>query len=458
VLVIDLFYLGAIARARTIADEEIRRVDAAGRVEGAGLLFAQAGFVAWFSGDSPAAIRLARRALELTDDPSQALVGIRARTVETLARHHMDRERARAIAEHRANAELAHAAGLTAPESSSLSAMAVTSTRLEDQEAVERAATEAGSVYALVSRVAQAFLHTFEGRPDTAQRLLIRGGAALRHGAPLFAPAVDAVGAHLCLHRGDLDGARQLLNAPSAETESASAPQWRARHCGARGWLAWEDDQWEDAVAELIRSMDAALASSYGGLETGPLMLPLHVDALIRLGRRADAQRVVDLCGRTYREPDRFFLAALAAARFRIEPADAAASHAEQLARTAPWPWLDALVGCWCGELLGDADKAIAARDRFHAIGAERGVARAKGVLRALGIRAPRDQRRDGELSPRELEVAQLVAQGLSNSAIATRLFLSRSTISSHISHILTKLGVSSRSQIATWVARHATN
>ena len=43
VLVIDLFYLGAIARARTIAGEEIRRVEAAGRVEGAGLLFAQAG-------------------------------------------------------------------------------------------------------------------------------------------------------------------------------------------------------------------------------------------------------------------------------------------------------------------------------------------------------------------------------------------------------------------------------
>ncbi len=458
VLVIDLFYLGAIARARTIADEEIRRVDAAGRVEGAGLLFAHAGFVAWFSGDSPAALRLARRALELTDDASQALVGIRARTVETLARHHMDRQRARAIAEHRANAELAHAAGLTAPESSALSAMAVTSTRLDDQEAVERAATEAGSVYALVSRVAQAFLHTFEGRPDTAQRLLTRGGAALRHAAPLFAPAVDTVGAHLCLHRGDLDGARQLLNTPSADTEAASAPQWRARFCGARGWLAWEDSQWEDAVTELTRSMDAALASSYGGLETGPLMLPLQVDALIRLDRRDDAEHVVDLCGRTYHEPDRFFLAALAAARFRIEPTDTTGRDAEQRARTAPWPWLDALVGCWCAELLGDAAKAIAAHDMFHAIGATRGVERAQGVLRALGIRTPRDQRREGELSPRELEVAQLVAQGLSNPAIATRLFLSRSTVSSHISHILTKLGMSSRSQIATWVAHHAPN
>jgi DNA-binding CsgD family transcriptional regulator len=458
VLVFDLVDVGAIARARTIVHEEICRVEAAGFVDGAGLLFAAAGMIAWFSGDSPAAIGLSRRALELAEDPSQALIEVWARMVETFGRYHMDRQRARAVAEHRANAEFAHAAGLTAPEAAALYAMAITSTRLEDQEAVERVGTEAGSVYALVSRVAQAFLHTLEGRPDTAQRLLTRGGAALRHGAPLFAPAVDAVGAHLCLHRGDLDGARRLLDAPSADTEAASSPQWRAGRCGARGWLAWEDSQWEDAVTDLTRSMEATLASCYSGLETGPLMLPLHVDALIRLGRRDHAEHVVDLCGRTYNEPDRFFLAALAGARFRTELTDTATRNADQLARAAPWPWLEALVGCWRAELLGDADRAIAARDTFQAIGAARGVERAHGVLRALGIRAPRDQRRNGELSPRELEVAQLVAEGLSNSAIATRLFLSRSTVTSHISHILTKLGMSSRSQIATWVARQATN
>jgi DNA-binding CsgD family transcriptional regulator len=458
VLVFDVFCLGAIGQARTIADDEIRRVEAAGQVEGAGLLFAAAGVIAWFGGDAPAALRLARRALELTDDPSRALVETWARMVETHAGYHMDRQRARAVAEHRANAEFAHAAGPTAPEPAALYAMAITSTRLDDQEAVERAGTEAGSVYALVSRVAQAFLHTFEGRPDTAQRLFTRGGAAVRHGVPVYGPLVDAVGAHLCLHRGDLDGARQLLDAPSADTESASAPPWRAGLCGARGWLAWEDSQWEDAVTELTRSMEAALASSYLHLETGPLMLPLHMDALIRLGRRGDAEDVVDVCGRTYPEPDRFFLAAHAAARFRTEPTDIAARDAEELARAAPWPWLDALVGCWCAELLGDADRAVAARDTFQAVGAARGVERAQGVLRALGVRAPRAQRRDGELSPRELEVAQLVAEGLSNSAIASRLFLSRSTVTSHISHILTKLGMTSRTQIAAWVTRHAGN
>jgi DNA-binding CsgD family transcriptional regulator len=458
VLVIDHFYLGAIERARTIADEEIRRIEATGHVDGAGLLFAQAGHIAWFSGDCSAAIRLARRALELTDDPSRALVEVWARRVETLARHHLDRQRARAVSEHRAIAELAHAAGLPAQEASALSAMALTSMRLDDQDTVERAGTEAGSGHASFSRVMQALLHTLEGRPDAAQPLLTRGGTAMRHGAPLFSPAVDTVGAFLCLHRGDLHGARQLLDAPAADTEAASAPQWRAGLCGARGWLVWEDDQWEDAVRELTSSMDAALASSYNGLETGPLMLPLHVDALCRLDRRADAEHVVDRCERTYPEPDRFFVAALAAARLRIEPTNDTSRETEELARTAPWPWLDALAGCWRAEFLGDAEAAFAARDTFHAIGAARCVERAHGVLRSLGRRAPRDGHRDGELSSRELEVAQLVAEGLSNSAIATRLFLSRSTVASHVSHILTKLGVSSRSQIATWVARHAPN
>jgi DNA-binding CsgD family transcriptional regulator len=456
VVALDLLNLGAIDRARSIAEEEIRRVEATGDVEGAGLLFAHAGLVAWASGDSPGALRLAQRALELTDESSDRLAEVRARMVETFARHRLDRQRARAVAEHRANAEFAHAVGLTSPESSALYALAATSSRHEDYDAAERAGVQAGSFYALLARVMHAFVQTLEGRSDTAERLLTRGGAALRHGAPLYDVAVDIIGAHLCLHRGDLDGARRMLHAPSAETESALGPPLRAGLGGARGWLAWEDSHSEQVATELTRSMEAALVSAYIGLETGPLMLPLHVDALIRLDRRDDAEHVVELCERTYREPDRFFLAALGAARFRIEPTDTAGRDAEQLARTAPWPWLGALVGCWRAEQLRDADSAIAARETFQAIGAARGIERAQAVLRALGIRTPRDQRLHGELSPRELEVAQLVAQGLTNSAIATRLFVNRSTVASHISHILTKLGVSSRSQIAAWVTQHA--
>src|SRR3954454_9017090 len=65
---------------------------------------------------------------------------------------------------------------------------------------------------------------------------------------------------------------------------------------------------------------------------------------------------------------------------------------------------------------------------------------------------AVRDQ---GELSDRELEVAKLVASGLSNPAIAADLFVSVATVKTHVSHVLRKLGLDSRVQLASWVAAH---
>jgi predicted ATPase/DNA-binding CsgD family transcriptional regulator len=56
-------------------------------------------------------------------------------------------------------------------------------------------------------------------------------------------------------------------------------------------------------------------------------------------------------------------------------------------------------------------------------------------------------------LGKRELEVAQLVAEGLSNKQIAARLFISDRTAATHVGNILNKLGFNSRAQVATWVA-----
>jgi DNA-binding CsgD family transcriptional regulator/sugar lactone lactonase YvrE len=58
------------------------------------------------------------------------------------------------------------------------------------------------------------------------------------------------------------------------------------------------------------------------------------------------------------------------------------------------------------------------------------------------------------KLSRRELEVAQLVAEGLTNREIATRLFVSERTVDGHLEHIREKLGVNSRAQVAAWVVR----
>ncbi|MFQ6396600.1 protein kinase domain-containing protein [Nocardia sp. KC 131] len=60
------------------------------------------------------------------------------------------------------------------------------------------------------------------------------------------------------------------------------------------------------------------------------------------------------------------------------------------------------------------------------------------------------------ELTRREREVADLVADGLTNKAIATRLHVSQRTAEGHVEHILTKLGFTSRAQIAAWVAERS--
>jgi DNA-binding NarL/FixJ family response regulator len=57
-------------------------------------------------------------------------------------------------------------------------------------------------------------------------------------------------------------------------------------------------------------------------------------------------------------------------------------------------------------------------------------------------------------LTEREREVAILLAQGMSNREIAETLVISESTAEVHVKHILSKLGLRSRSQVAAWAAR----
>lgn len=82
------------------------------------------------------------------------------------------------------------------------------------------------------------------------------------------------------------------------------------------------------------------------------------------------------------------------------------------------------------------------------------------GIAYALGDRltsAPPSSEHDTVLTTRELEIAGLIAEGLSNRQIATRLTLSARTVETHAQHILTKLGYRSRAQIASWVVQKHT-
>ncbi len=60
-----------------------------------------------------------------------------------------------------------------------------------------------------------------------------------------------------------------------------------------------------------------------------------------------------------------------------------------------------------------------------------------------------------GGLTRRETEIAALLAEGLSNKEIAARLVISQRTAETHVDHILSKLGMTSRAQVAGWVAEH---
>jgi DNA-binding CsgD family transcriptional regulator len=59
------------------------------------------------------------------------------------------------------------------------------------------------------------------------------------------------------------------------------------------------------------------------------------------------------------------------------------------------------------------------------------------------------------QLTGRELEVAGLIAEGLTNQAIARRLSVAPRTAESHVENIRRKLQVRSRAQIAAWVTEH---
>jgi DNA-binding CsgD family transcriptional regulator len=98
----------------------------------------------------------------------------------------------------------------------------------------------------------------------------------------------------------------------------------------------------------------------------------------------------------------------------------------------------------------GDPDVMHQAVDIFDGMGARAAAARVRGDLRRLGQRVPparngRATRDSAGLTPRESQVAELVARGMTDAEIAAHLVIARRTAEHHVSAILAKLGVDSR-------------
>lgn len=110
--------------------------------------------------------------------------------------------------------------------------------------------------------------------------------------------------------------------------------------------------------------------------------------------------------------------------------------------------------------VVDDSDRvtslARTALETFESLGAAQWTQQAREVLRGLGVVPSRGRSRattGTPLSARELEVARLVATGLSNAQVATRLFVSPRTVTTHLDRIYARLGVRSRVALTRYLA-----
>ncbi|HVL80372.1 MAG TPA: AAA family ATPase [Actinomycetota bacterium] len=346
--------------------------------------------------------------------------------------------------------------------------------RFEEAEQVLRAgqrdAMGRGSVWQLpLYHVGLGMLRFFDGRWDDAvaeveAALDVADEFGVRIGL-LYGHVLPAM---VAFHRDDLAAAEGAVRR-GEDLVSSGGPQ-----AGA-GWLAWArallleaSGRTEDAVALLagVLELDRALGLLTEYWSLGPDLVRMAVavgatgpaqDAVAgieevaeRLGTSTDQAAALRCRGVLEDDPD-MLLASIET--YRTTP-----RHPERA-----FACEDAAVVLASA---GRSDEAVTvakeALDVFEELGATRPLNRMLARLRERGVRlgatGRRGRPRSGweALTPTELEVVRLVAEGMSNPEIAGRLFVSRHTVASHLKHVFQKLGVRSRAELAAAAVAHS--
>ncbi|HET7388057.1 MAG TPA: AAA family ATPase [Nocardioidaceae bacterium] len=290
-------------------------------------------------------------------------------------------------------------------------------------------------------------------------------GFADRHHQPRGTISACAGHAMMLVHRGRLTEARSLL-------ERGRALVGTAMHADrnifspvalAGTWLGLAEGDPEAACRA-----GASLADMAGGWI--PLLTAaVYAEACIAAGDDAGMEGVIDrlkgIVACQSELPDRLadWLEGLRALRDgRMENAAPllvearSGFHRLGLATHAAWARLRAAQAL----RETDADTATTYADEaltfFESMGSPQPAQQARELLRSLGVTPSRGRARsrgDGPLSARELEVARLVAAGLTNAEVATELFISPRTVSTHLDRMYARLGVSSRVALTRYLA-----
>jgi DNA-binding CsgD family transcriptional regulator len=274
-----------------------------------------------------------------------------------------------------------------------------------------------------------------------------------------------ALAAHLAVAQDRLAQARRLLTAAEDHVTSSGPAM-------GLDWLVWGQALLLEADGEAAAAADRLgtaweLAESLGIISQRRLLGPDLVRLLLAVDERTRARGIAealaqaaDLAG----VPSVRAVAERCLALVDEDPERALA--AVELARRCPQRVEYARACESAGRLLAAAGRMAQATgvlrraaDRYLACGAHRDERRVDATLRALGVVRGRRQTRSrpatgwDALTPTELAVARLAADGLSNPAIGRRLFISPRTVETHLSHVYAKLGVSSRVRLAAAAA-----
>jgi DNA-binding CsgD family transcriptional regulator len=268
--------------------------------------------------------------------------------------------------------------------------------------------------------------------------------------------------------QADLGGhaeAEAHANRVQRTSEPPPATELRVTCAAALGALALAAGRYQDAVDRLGPVVDLLVA---GGVAE-PRVFGVQTDlaeAYARCARPADAERLVDaLDGYARPRKAASVLAAVARCRGMVAAEDEFEpffGESAELFQSVDAPLERARTLLCLGERLRRAGRRSRARDQVRsalAIFEERGAAvwadRARHELLATGetvLRRTDDPRR--QLTPQELQIALLVADGARNQDVAMSLFLSPKTVEAHLTRVYRKLGVGSRTQLAARLVR----
>jgi DNA-binding CsgD family transcriptional regulator/tetratricopeptide (TPR) repeat protein len=283
---------------------------------------------------------------------------------------------------------------------------------------------------------------------------------------PIAACCDRGIAAVICFHRGDITAARRHLTAAAQHAERIGN-----RVIGPLALARSLDCELANALPEALAVLTAGFADSPEELDEIEDLLADAVRLATKTGDLGTAQALAGHAAALAAEsetPHRQAGALYCRGLLDHDGTELLAAAERYGDASRPLHSAKALEAA-AGEFVrsDDRDQAraafIRAAEIYASLGAVTDVARLQARFRAHGIRrgpqAKHRQARSGwdSLTPTETKIAALVEGGLSNPEIAARLLLSRRTVATHVSHILKKLDVHSRIDIAREAALRAT-